>query len=213
MNIDMIVSKINLALEEERSTGGYAQMVRNMGEENGQLKVLGKKKFEAGVKEVIDWTVEYIRHVPAILQAARAVAGSVGMAQDLEPVLRKAEDYWDRVDDVIPDRLGLVGILDDAYFSLWMIEDFSRQFQDRTGKPLLSVDLSVANRSARQIIGDEFATKIEQYVHQQMGNAAMMQILQALARYKTTLNTPDPIWGNASVDDIVRTRLGMIGIF
>ena len=213
MDVNMIVSKINAGLSDEGRTGRYAQMVRNMGEANGQRKVLGDRKFEAAVGEVVTWTTEYIRRVPEILQEMSTAAESAGVLHDLTPFMVAVEKYWREQIDVIPDHMGLVGVLDDAYYSLWMTQRFSEDYQSKVGKPLLSNDLSIANSAARQLIGEPFSTQIEQGVRTQLNLPAVTQVLTALLKFNSTFNTPDPIWGNASVDDIVKTRMGAMGIF
>ncbi|MBI4499939.1 MAG: hypothetical protein HY700_02140 [Gemmatimonadetes bacterium] len=91
----------------------------------------------------------------------------------------------------------------------------SANLHARAGRPLISLDLSQANAIARHLIGEPFAAQLDMIVGQIMGGPIVHAVFDALYRIGAsmpTFNTPDPIWGNASVDEIVNARLGAMGI-
>jgi hypothetical protein len=45
-----------------------------------------------------------------------------------------------------------------------------------------------------------------------MQSLIIQQVFATLPMLGSSLATPDPIWGNASIDDIVTTRLGAMGV-
>jgi hypothetical protein len=91
----------------------------------------------------------------------------------------------------------------------------SANWQQRSGRPLISLDLAPANRHARLLIGEPFASQLDMRVQQVMGGPSVQSMLEMPMRVGVampTFNVPDPIWGNASIDEIVNTRLGAMGI-
>jgi len=199
----------NAAAEEQR-THKAADLLREGARLNGRTPSAGE------IGQAIQFMREYIEHVPALLEATESAARDRGMQRDAQPFLQAVEDYWFEPHDVIPDPHGLFGLIDDAYLCLNVVYQMSANVQARSGYPLISLDLSQANAAARQFIGDPVGPKLDTLVTEIMGGPMVQDVLNAwyqLGARMQTFNTPDPIWGNASIDDIVNTRLGAMGIF
>lgn len=176
---------------------------------------LGMNVSEADIEQSVRFVQEYIEHVPAVLEATEAAARERGLLADADTFLRAAEQYWFEEHDVFPDHQGLLGLADDAYVCLSVIQAMSANLQARTGRPLISLDLSQANAVARHLIGEPFATQLDAIVQQIMGGPMVQAVLDAMYRMGAsmpTYNVPDPIWGNASIDEIVNARLGAMGV-
>ena len=60
----------------------------------------------------------YLEQVPYLLTVAWPSAKNVGLQSEIKSILEMVESYWIEDDDVIPDTLGIFGLLDDAYCSL-----------------------------------------------------------------------------------------------
>jgi len=60
----------------------------------------------------------YIRQVPYMMKVAWTAANNVGLEDEMEQILDTVQSYWLEDNDVIPDDLGVIGLLDDAYCSL-----------------------------------------------------------------------------------------------
>jgi hypothetical protein len=89
----------------------------------------------------------------------------------------------------------------------------SEYCQATFGRPLLQQDLSMANLNMRNLIGDPAVTVIEQRIGVTVANAMMQKILQQVMQGGFQFpGGPDPIWGGASMDEVVNARLGAMGV-
>lgn len=195
---------------EEQRTNKAANGIRDWARRQG----LGVSQSD--IAGAVQFTKEYIEHVPQIIEMTESASRDRGLLAEAQQFLKPAEQYWSDTHDVLPDHHGLFGLLDDAYVFLSVIDAMSTNLQAHTGWPLLSLNLSVANANARNLIGEPFATQLDMRVQQIMGGNLVQTFYEAMAKYAVpaqTLQIRDPIWGNASVDDIVRVRLGALGIF
>lgn len=196
-------------VREEQRTHKGANGIRTWARQNGL------NMSEAEIAQSVLFAQQYIEHVPAIIEATEAAASQAGLLSEATAFLNAVEHYWFEPNDVFPDQLGLFGLMDDAYVCLSVIHAMSSNLQARTGRPLISLDLGPANANARNAIGEPFAAQLDAIIMQTMGGPLIQQVMAALNQVATrmpTFNTPDPVWGNASVDEIVNARLGAIGI-
>ncbi len=197
-------------VSEEQRTHKGANGIRTWSRQN-RLNL-----SEADIAQTIQFAQQYIEHVPAIIEATEAAAMQAGLITEVRGFLQAAEHYWFEPNDVFPDQMGLLGLIDDAYVCLSVIHAMSSNLQARAGRPLISLDLGPANAKARFAIGEPFASQLDMIVMQIMGGPMVQSVINALnqvADRMPTFNTPDPIWGNASVDEIVNVQLGAMGIF
>lgn len=158
---------------------------------------------------------EYVEHAPALLDHIAESARKAGVYQHIYHILDEAEQYFLQPFDLIPDHLGLLGLIDDAYVVHKIIQELSSRFQSQTGHALIPSDVTQANLVMRNLIGEPHASTLDNAINLTLGQPLLQQTVQALLNSGTFINAagPDPIWGNASIDDIVNTQLGVMGIF
>ncbi len=96
----------------------------------------------------------YLEQVPYLLTVAWTSARNVGLETEVTSILKMVESYWIEDDDVIPDSLGIFGLLDDAYCSLLSMQTLSDLYRMQSGKHLFPDDLTAANKVMRKIIGE-----------------------------------------------------------
>ncbi len=211
MQLDTIKKMIVEAQQIEERTGLLADCLRKLALMNGvQLS-------EAQMQGVLEFVYGYIQSVPYFMEEGLKAAKKAGMKEEMESVLDAAERYWLEPFDVIPDQYGMLGILDDAYFSLCLIQKVGNHCEEESGNPLLAVDLTPANTMVRGMIGEPHASTLDTLVANALGAAPMMQLMQQVAGLMGTygtlsMDTPHPMWGNASVDEIVNVQMGAMGI-
>jgi len=127
------------------------------------------------------FVLAYIEQVPYMLKVAVTAATAVGLEAEMERILEMVRSYWAQDLDVIPDHLGVIGLLDDAYCSLTSLQAVSDLFQLQTGKYLFPEDLTAANKVMRKIIGDPYVTDLDRFVTSAVSEAGVMQAVKALA--------------------------------
>jgi uncharacterized membrane protein YkvA (DUF1232 family) len=137
----------------------------------------GLDELERGTRFVI----AYIEQVPYMLKVAGTAAANVGLETEMDMILEMVRSYWIQDHDVIPDQLGLIGLLDDAYCSLSSLQAVSDHYQLQTGKYLFPDDLTAANRVMRKIIGEPYVADLDRMVTSAVKEAGIMQAVKALA--------------------------------
>ena len=211
MNIERIESKISEALAHEQAHGTARDAVRTF------FQFIGRPLSRAAENEAMTFIIDYVRHVPALLKDGEAEARRRGIREFRTKVLDPSAWYWELADDVLPDHHGLMGVCDDAYCTLSLLQRISDHCRDTYGVPLIGIDLTVANMSMRAVIGEPFASQLDQFVAEKAGDMRANNVLAAVLRAVAAggpMMAPDrdPIWGDASTKDIVNARLGAIGI-
>ena len=161
------------------------------------------------------FVVSYIEQVPYMMKVAMTAAVNVGLESEMRRILERVESYWAKGDDVIPDGLGVIGLLDDAYCSLSSLQAVSDHYQLQTGKHLFPDDLSAANRAMRRIIGEPYASELDRMVIQTMKATGLIEAVKSLASEEKQLNfaANSTIWshgpaGQAEIDDLA--KLGIL---
>lgn len=207
MRIDEIRKMIEKGVSDEEQTGRLANAIGQLARQNG----MNPSKQE--IQGAVSFAREYVEHVPYYLEQGDSAAKQLGLAAEMGEMLRELEAYWFKANDIIPDHLGLMGLTDDAYASLLLLQSLSDYCQATLGRPLLQQNLTQANQAMRQLIGEQAASLLEQGVGITVANAMMQRVISQVAGAGFAFGAgPDPIWGNASIDEIVDTRLGAMGV-
>jgi uncharacterized membrane protein YkvA (DUF1232 family) len=127
------------------------------------------------------FVIAYMEQVPYMLKVAITAAINVGLEREMQQILSMVVGYWDQEEDIIPDHLGVIGLLDDAYCSLTTLQAFSSHYQLQTGKHLFPDDLSAANRVMRQVIGDPYVGQLDDFVTRAIRESGVMDAVRSLA--------------------------------
>lgn len=163
------------------------------------------EELERGTRFVIG----YIEQVPYMLKVAITAASNVGLEREMAQIVEMVQSYWVQDEDVIPDSLGIIGLLDDAYCSLVTLQAVSDHYRLQTGKHLFPDDLTTANRVMRRIIGDPYVAELDLFVANAIEDAGVMEAVKAMASEdkRRHLEAGANIWnhgpaGEMSVEDI-----------
>ncbi len=156
----------------------------------------------------------YIEQVPYMLTVGWTSAKNVGLEAEIKHILEMVESYWIEDDDVIPDSLGIVGLLDDAYCSLSSMQTLSHLYRMQTGKHLFPDDLTAANGIMRKIIGEPFATELDDIVSKAVADAHVKEAMQWLAspEKQQLLDSQATIWNHGPVSESPVSQLSGLGL-
>jgi len=116
------------------------------------------------VHQQVQWLRDYVGRAADLMDGLRAAARRNGVAQQVEPLLEIAERYFFVAADALPDPLGLVGLVDDAYVCRRLLQLASDNCQAATGASLLPGDLTDENLLVRQLIGEPHASQLDSIV-------------------------------------------------
>jgi len=211
MALEAVEGMIADALADEQRTGRLGNALRE------RAAAQGRAAGEEELKGAVGFVSEYVEHVPAYLRDGLEAARMVGREAEMAEVIREATEYWLTESDIIPDRLGLLGILDDAYCSLTLMQAVSDRHEEESGRALFSRNLKAANASMRNLIGEPAASQIDMYVGTRLSADPMTQMVRALtamSAHRGAFPIPkrDRIWGDRPTEEIVRARLGRLGL-
>ena len=106
------------------------------------------------------------------------------------------EAYWFDPNDVIHDHLGLLGVTDDAYASLLLLQSVSDYCQATSARPLLQQNLTVVNQAIRGFIGEPGASVLDQQVAITLTTAGMQRMMGQIVNQGFQFSQPDPVWSN-----------------
>lgn len=169
---------------------------------------------EADLQLGARFVVAYIRQVPYMMKVAWTAASNVGLQEEMRRILEMVESYWVEGDDVIPDGLGVIGLLDDAYCSLNSLQAVSDHYRLQTGKHLFPDDLTDANRAMRKIIAEPYASELDRIVIRTMKVTGLLDSVTSLAEGEKGLNfaSNSTIWSHGPAGHIDLDGLDRLGI-
>ena len=132
----------------------------------------------------------------------------------MERILESVLSYWVEGDDVIPDGMGVIGLLDDAYCSLTSLQAVSNHYRLQTGKHLFPNDLNAANQAMRRIIGEPYVTELDRIVIRTMNDTGMIEAAQSLADEEKRLNLAanKTIWSHGPAGGLDLSDLARLGL-
>jgi len=157
----------------------------------------------------------YINQVPYMMKVAWTAALNVGLQPEMQQILNMVESYWVEGDDVIPDELGVIGLLDDAYCSLTSLQSVSDHYRLQTGKHLFPNDLGAANRAMRKIIGEPYASELDRIVIRTMTETGLIEAVKSMASAEKRLHfaSNSTIWNHGPVGALDLADLASLGLY
>lgn len=116
------------------------------------------------VSALMTFITGYVESVPSCLNLVTAVSKRLGFFDYAAPFLHLAEDYFLQPPDALPRDGGLEALLDEAFLALRLLEEVNDHHIRHLQRPLLPLDMTEANIIVHHLLGDEFATRLEQLV-------------------------------------------------
>ena len=156
----------------------------------------------------------YIEQVPYMILVAWTSAKSVGLETEISGILEMVKSYWIEDDDVIPDNLGVIGLLDDAYCSLSSMQAVSDLYRMQSGKHLFPDDLTAANRVMRKIIGEPYTGELDEIVRKAIEDADVKESVKLLAspEKQKLIESQATIWNHGPVSESPVSQLVGLGL-
>jgi uncharacterized membrane protein YkvA (DUF1232 family) len=175
---------------------------------------LGVHPDETELAQGASFIYNYMEQVPYLLIVAWTSARNVGLETEIKSILEMVESYWIEDDDVIPDSLGIIGLLDDAYCSLLSLQTMSDLYRMQTGKYLFPDDLTAANLIMRKIIGEPYITELDEIVSKAVKDARVEEAVKLLAspEKQTLLDKQATIWNHGPVNELPVSQLSGLGL-
>lgn len=204
MDTSSLNQQIETAVAIEAKEGHLANYLIDRAHERGVI-LADEQRDDA-----LELFENYIRSVPKLLGAASESAKGTPVETIMAKVMRAAVHYWDEPDDLVPDALGVLGLLDDAYFSLRLLQLVSQRLEAEAGRPLIAEDLSALDAIVRDILGDHLAEVLDELVILTLSNAPIDELIETLDAHSGSFILPsaETSFAGLSVDTLVEERLG-----
>jgi len=156
----------------------------------------------------------YIEQVPYMLLIAWTSAKSVGLEAETKGILEMVKSYWIEDDDVIPDSLGIIGLLDDAYCSLSSMQTISDLYRMQSGKHLFPDDLTAANKVMGKIIGEPYTAELDEIVRKAVEDGQVRESVKLLAspEKQRQIDSEATIWNHGPVSESPVSQLSGLGL-
>ena len=116
------------------------------------------------VSALLTFITGYVESVPSCLALVTAVSKRLGFFDYAAPFLHLAEDYFLQPPGDLPHDGGLEALLDEAFLAHRLLEEVNDHHIKHLQRPLLPLDMTEANIIVHHLLGDEFATRLEQLV-------------------------------------------------
>ncbi len=174
----------------------------------------GRVVSEAELGRGAEFVCRYIELVPYMMKVAWTAASTVGLEAPMRRILDVVQSYWLEDEDIIPDQLGVIGLLDDAYCSLTSLQLVSDHYRLQTGKYLFPDDLTGANQAMRRVIGEPYASDLDRLVTGTMHDTGLIEAVKALAspEKKLDFSNRSTIWNHGPAGDFDLGELVRIGL-
>lgn len=207
MNTNKIRNQINSAIAKDKKNSKFLDFLMDWAHKSGNNH--SKKKMQP----IVDFMYDYLRHVPEMSKAILQESQRANIAHVVRPLMEYIENYFIENHDVIPDHHGVIGLADDAYLALRIIQSLSDEYKVLTGRHLISLDLTSANNWVADFLGHEATQQLEGLIATAKASQMIQNPLGQLANYyNSTMYFNDPIWGTASINEVVDARLGAMGV-
>ncbi len=154
----------------------------------------------------------YIEHVPNLLDEAEKASRKTSWWNAISPLLEAAQQYFFDPNDLIPDRLGLLGLTDDAYVAHTLLQTISERYEAQTGKRLISVDFRSPNSFMRNLLGEAAASILDNHVKTMVDGPNMQNVLQQLFAMAGSMPMPLPnaSFGGLSTQEYAKLQSDLI---
>jgi uncharacterized membrane protein YkvA (DUF1232 family) len=204
MRTNEIRKMISEAINHETRTNYLASLVSR------DLLKHGSNPTTEIVNGCITFVKNYLIIVPDLLDKIEIAASITTIKNNIMNALTVIENYYFVPNDLMPDNLGMYGLMDDSYLALTIIQRISADYQNKNGKPLLDIDLTGANKSMRILVGETIATILETIVNTTLNTPAISNLISPNFAWPNmnTINVAE----DYRIKEQVRRQMGMLGI-
>jgi uncharacterized membrane protein YkvA (DUF1232 family) len=208
MDTSRIESMIAMACAEPGAREDLGELLVAVADNQGNAADPGEIEF------AVEFVCRFLEMVPYMIKVAWTAAGNVGLERQMRQILEIVQSYWLEDNDVIPDNLGVIGILDDAYCSLTSLQAVSDHYQLQTGKYLFPDNLTSANRAMRKIIGEPYASELDRMVIATMRDSGVVDAVKAMADPEKKLHfaNQSTIWNHGPAGALDVRKLEQLGL-
>ena len=106
--------------------------------------------------------INYIQHVPDLLDELASTAEAQGLKDQVDPLLDGVTAYFEDPDDLVADSFGLIGLVDDAYLAYSALRQINQLAMHECGQELVADNLEGVNQVIELLLGPELVSQLQQ---------------------------------------------------
>jgi len=211
MLADSIRAQIQDAWNEERRRDTFAALIRSQlarrAEASGESS--SPQDREQSAQSILEaWRVQ-LDQVPEVIDALAEAATDARVASAVTPILQAVQEYFLDPDDVVPDSHGILGLLDDMYLALSLLQSVSEQCRELTGHALIDVDLTPSIQAVRPLFQGKRITALDARIHAALSRPVMLSSLQGLRSLDQPLAVKSRESGRRHIADTMQTHISI----
>ncbi|MCB1676647.1 MAG: hypothetical protein KDI01_10170 [Halioglobus sp.] len=199
MHTPAIRETIAAAVRAERETGKLSLLLKHQLPRLHQKLVLPER---APVAALMQFITDYIESVPGCLSLVNAVSKRLGFYDYAAPFLHLAQDYFLQPPEILAHDGALESLLDEAFLAHRLLEEVNDHHIRHLHHPLLPLDMTEANIIVHHLLGDEFASQLEELIQ-----STAQQLLNREHAWDVARNMP----GMTAVPDAVICSCQLVG--
>lgn len=143
--------------------------------------------------------------IPAILEQMSSASAQAGIGHLVAPLVQQVAGYFLEEQDLVTDRAGTLGLLDDAYLAHAFLLQVNVACLQGTGRPLLPVDPGPTVGVLREILGPQITGQLDAWVVQGVNQAVNQSQMEQLAALGGSPTGGPGAWGGSWEDEMRRT--------
>ena len=211
MLADSIRAQIQDAWNEERRRDTFAALIRSQlarrAEVSGESS--SPQDREQGAQSILEaWRVR-LDQVPELIDALAEAAADARVASVVAPILQVVQEYFLDPDDVVADSHGILGLLDDMYLALSLLQSVSEQCREFTGHALIDIDLTPSIQAVRPLFQGKRITALDARIHATLCRPAMLSSLQGLRSLAQPLAVKNRESGRRHIADTMQSHISI----
>lgn len=112
-----------------------------------------------------EFVIRYVEHVPDFLEALTELMHQAKIYHHGKIFITIAEDFFLRPPEIVHQHTGLHALIDEAYLAHRLMEEVNDRVLMSCGLPLTPMDMTLSNIVVHDLLGEEYANKLDLAVH------------------------------------------------
>lgn len=114
---------------------------------------------------LLEFVTRYVEHVPDFLEALADLMHQAAIYDHGKVFLKIAEEFFLQPPAAADQHQGLHALIDEAYLAHRLMEEVNDRVLMSCGVPLTPMDMTLSNIVVHDLLGEEYANKLDLAVH------------------------------------------------
>lgn len=158
----LIRESISIARRHEAKSGELLRYLEALAPRLHQtIQLPGDRPAQA----LLEFVTRYVEHVPDFLEALTELMQQAKIYHHGKVFITIAEDFFLHPPEITHQHHGLHALIDEAYLAHRLMEEVNDRVLMSCGVPLTPMDMTLSNIVVHDVLGEEYANKLDLAVH------------------------------------------------